>query len=47
MIYQREFLKSIERDEPKKAEINFKDIEVPATYNGPRLEEGSKVTKEW
>ena len=33
--------------EEQKVSIDFKDIEVEASYDGPRLEEEMNVTSDW
>jgi len=45
LIFEREFAKSIESSEP--IEIDTKNIEVPASYDGPALKEDEPVTEEW
>jgi len=48
MIYEKEFAKSIERDEPEKLlDVNWQEISVPDSYDGPKLQDEVVISSEW
>ena len=49
MIREREFAKVIENDKTvdTSIDLNYKTIEVEASYDGPKLNEEDAVTPEW
>lgn len=49
MIFEREFLKALEReDDFDKISKDYKNLDVPADYKGPSIEsEDVPITPEW